>query len=225
AIAVSRRPTRSLSVRVSAWRISSTRKPYFGAERASATDPSRASTTITNGALLGVGFNQLTFNAPAFGVPTTTLSQGLQYNRALLTDASLNPGLFPANPNVLGSPNFYMDPNAGRPPRIFQWSFGLQREVLHGLTLEADYVGNRGVWENSSGLLGGLNTPNPAIFAKYGIDPTTSTVQATLTATMSSTLGKASGVPLRDSTFPTSSTVLQALRPYPQVSGGISVNN
>src|SRR5262249_20159343 len=76
---------------------------------------------------------------------------------------------------------------------------------------------------NATSLLGGLNTPTPATFAAYGIDPTTAAGQATLSATMGSTLGKASGVPLPYPTFPTSSTVLQALRPFPQVNGNITV--
>jgi hypothetical protein len=182
---------------------------------------------ITNAAITGVGFNQITFNNPggAFGVPAATLQGGLQYNPALLTSASLNPGIFPASPNVLGSPNFYIDPNAARPPRILSWSMGLQREVARGFTVEANYVGNRGAWENATSLLGGLNTPNPSVFAKYGIDPTTSAGQATLMATMGSTAGKASGVPLPYPTFPTTSTVLQALRPFPQVSGSVSVDD
>jgi hypothetical protein len=180
---------------------------------------------ITNSAILGVGFNNLVFNSPAFGVPAATMRQGLQYDRSALTDASLNPGLFPVSPSVLGSPNFYMDPNAGRPPRILQWSIGVQRELLHGLTLEANYVANRGVWENATSLLGGLNTPNPAVFAQYGIDPTTAAGRSTLSARMDSALGKASGVPVPYPTFPLSSTVLQALRPFPQVNGSISVRN
>jgi len=90
--------------------------------------------------------------------------------------------------------------------------------------VEANYVGNRGAWENNSGLLGGLNTPNPATFAKYGIDPTTATGQGILTSTLGSAGGKASGVPLPYPTFPTTSTVLQALRPFPQVNGSVSVN-
>jgi hypothetical protein len=181
---------------------------------------------ITNAALLGVGFNQLTFNNPggAFGVPSATLAKGLVYDRSLLTTASLNPGLFPASPTVLGNPNFYTDPNAGRPARILQWSVGLQREVMRDLIVEANYVGNRGAWENNSAPLGGLNVPNPATFAKYGIDPTAAAGQATLTSTLGSTLGKASGVPLPYPTFPTTATVLQALRPYPQVNGAVSVN-
>src|SRR6202042_3081763 len=87
------------------------------------------------------------------------------------------------------------------------------------LVVEANFVGNRGAWESGgivSNLLGGLNTPNPAIFAKYGIDPTTAAGQAILPSTMGSTLGKASGVPLPYPTFPLTQTVLQALRPYPQ---------
>ncbi len=84
--------------------------------------------------------------------------------------------------------------------------------------MEANFVGNRGAWEANSSLLGGLNTPNPAIFAKYGIDPTTAAGQATLTSTMGSALGKASGVPLPYPTFPLTQTVLQALRPFPQAS-------
>jgi hypothetical protein len=180
---------------------------------------------ITNAALLGVGFNQLTFNNPggAFGVPAATLSGGLHYDPSLLTTASLNPGLFPASPTVLGNPNFYIDPNAGRPARILQWSAGVQREVLRDIVVEANYVANRGVWENATSLLGGLNVPNPAVFAKYGIDPTTAAGQATLSATLGSAIGKASGVPLPYPTFPTTATVLQALRPFPQVNGNITV--
>src|SRR5665213_3902792 len=81
---------------------------------------------------------------------------------------------------VLGNPNFYQDPNSGRPARILSWSIGVQREVLRDLVVEANYVGNRGAWENNGASLGGLNTPNPTVFSKYGIDPTTTAGQQTL---------------------------------------------
>jgi len=171
---------------------------------------------ITNAALLGVGYNLLNFPSPSFGVPATNLSQGLVYNPAQLTTASLGAGLYS---NAAGTPSaapFYIDPNAGRAARILQWSFGLQRQVSRDFVVEANFVGNRGAWINSSSLLGGLNTPNPLSFAKYGIDPTTAAGQATLAATIGSTLGKASGVPLPYPTFPLTQTVLQALRPFPQ---------
>jgi len=124
---------------------------------------------------------------------------------------------------VLGNPNFYQDPNSGRPARILSWSIGVQREVLRDLVVEANYVGNRGAWENNGASLGGLNTPNPTVFSKYGIDPTTTAGQQTLSATLGSTAGKASGVPLPYPTFPTTATVFQALRPYPQVNGTVTV--
>ncbi|MBV9507509.1 MAG: TonB-dependent receptor [Acidobacteriia bacterium] len=47
---------------------------------------------------------------------------------------------------IPSSPFIYIDPNAGRPPRILQWSIGLQRQVANNLVVEASYVGNRGVW-------------------------------------------------------------------------------
>jgi hypothetical protein len=173
---------------------------------------------ITNAALLGVGFNLLNFPSPAFGVPATTLSQGLQYNPAQLTTASLGPGLFSAASGAPSSAPFFIDPNAGRAARILQWSMGFQRQVQRDFVVEANFVGNRGAWLNSSSLLGGLNTPNPATFAQYGINPMTAAGQATLAATIGSALGKASGVPLPYPTFPLSQTVEQALRPFPQVS-------
>src|SRR6266699_3261098 len=46
-------------------------------------------------------------------------------------------------------PFFHVDRHAGRPPRIFQWSIGLQREITQNLVIEAAYVGNRGAWWNA----------------------------------------------------------------------------
>ncbi len=178
----------------------------------------------------GVGVNQLAFYPPGgtFGLPGATLKGGLQYPASALTANTLNPGSFPAVPGTVGTTPIWEDPNAGRPARVLMWSFGLQREVMRGLVVDASYVGNRGVWENGPGgngpsyLDGGLNTPNPAIFAKYGIDPTTSAGQATLASPLGSALGKASGVPLPYPSFPLTAPVLQALRPYPQLSGTVT---
>lgn len=81
------------------------------------------------------------------------------------------------------SPFISIDRNAGRPPRILQWSIGMQREIGRDLVVEAAYIGNRGVWWTApelatvnynaltpAGLLattaygshGGLNISNPA---------------------------------------------------------------
>jgi hypothetical protein len=122
---------------------------------------------ITNGALLGVGFNQVAFTSPSFGTPGAIVKNGLQYDHSQLYVASLNPGLVPYA-GQLNSPNYYLDRNAGRPPRIGQWSVGVQREVTRDLMVEASYVGNRGAWISqpsgifASNTLINLNAINPA---------------------------------------------------------------
>src|SRR2546428_10193108 len=39
-----------------------------------------------------------------------------------------------------------IDRHAGRLPRIFQWSIGVQREITPDLLVDVAYVGNRGAW-------------------------------------------------------------------------------
>src|SRR5262249_56446140 len=67
--------------------------------------------------------------------------------------------------------------NAGRLPRMFQWSIGFQRELSSNLVAEASYVGNRGAWWVSP-LLSGLNynalTPE-GLKSQYGLDVTNRT--------------------------------------------------
>jgi hypothetical protein len=194
------------------------------------------SSYITNGALQGVGFNSISFNNSAnggFGFPAVNLGTGLIYDHSALTDATLDPGLITplseadilagrTQATSLGAANrfFYLDPHA-RPPRILSWSLGVQREVLKNLTIESSWVANVGVWEQSN-TLNAFNQPRPEVFAAYGIDPHSQAGINTLNASMSSDLGRASGVPLPYPSFPTSSTVLQALRPFPQVNGNFS---
>jgi hypothetical protein len=48
-------------------------------------------------------------------------------------------GLPPSSP-------FSMYHPGSRPGRIFQWSVGMQHEVIRNLVIEASYVGNRGAW-------------------------------------------------------------------------------
>ena len=85
------------------------------------------------------------------------------------------PGQFPqAGYATTQAPTTWYDQNAGRPARQMQWSIGLQREISHDLAIEANYVGNRGVWWNAPGLIdvnaltpqriaaAGLNINNPA---------------------------------------------------------------
>ncbi|MBV9769854.1 MAG: hypothetical protein JOZ32_09805, partial [Bryobacterales bacterium] len=84
-------------------------------------------------------------------------------------------------PNTPGTTDPYVpDQNENRPPRINQFSFGIQQEITRNFIAEASYVGNRAVWL-PSGPLGsvagtGLNsTGNAQIseqrYAQFGLYP------------------------------------------------------
>jgi opacity protein-like surface antigen len=82
------------------------------------------------------------FGPPEVGTAPFTLAGGMPYQ---ITFPNFDPGQQPL-PGTIGNPTNMVDRNAGRPPRIWQWSVGLQREISRNLVVEASYVGNRGVW-------------------------------------------------------------------------------
>jgi hypothetical protein len=182
---------------------------------------------ITNATQLGVGFNSQTFIAPSFGQPGATLSGGLHYNLASLYQASLNPGIIPSM-GQLNAGIYYLDPNAGRPSRINQWSLGIQRQITKDLALEAAYVGNRGVWESQSGgifaqnTLISLNALNPARLAALGIDPSTTAGQQLLLSNFASGTPQSRGFNPPYDGYPQGTTLAQFLRPYPQFAANIA---
>jgi len=143
-----------------------------------------------------------------------------------------DPGLFPAVGTTAQSPAA-LDSNAGRPARQNQYSFGIQREITRNLVLEASYVGNRGVWWGGEGGLGGgggplgyLNQVSPDTYAKYGLFPYTNATDNGLISqqiSLPSVTNKV-GVLTPYPGFPTSSSVTQALRPYPQFSA-LTISN
>ncbi len=131
----------------------------------------------------------------------------------------------PAAPGVIppSSPFVSIAPNAGRLPRIWQWSLGFQRELTPNLVAEASYVGNRGVWWVGP-LLAGLNynalTPE-GLKSQYGID-VTNRADTTLLNTQINSPNVIARFPYLANPnnvypgFPATQTLLQALRPYPQ---------
>jgi hypothetical protein len=140
-------------------------------------------------------------------------------------------------PPVLQWPNYYagqapflpqstfmngFDRHAGYPPRQTMWSIGIQRELSRNFSLEASYVGNRGVWWNSDGALSDPNAVTPAILAAHNFDPTLANL--TDDALLTQPLG--SLTPTQLAQFKLSppyagfvGTVSQSLRPYPQFGG------
>ena len=106
-----------------------------------------------------VAFNQI--NAPGYGVPATTLEIGNPYangntlGNPTLSFPNTNPDQYPirtvcpftANTTCYApsTPFLTFDKDA-RPPRVFTWSAGIQRELNRNIVIEASFVGNRGMW-------------------------------------------------------------------------------
>lgn len=154
------------------------------------------------------------FNNPQFGQPFMQLQDGITVSPSQYAWPNYDPGQFPKGTS-LTSPNVFYDQNAGRPARQYQWSAGLQREISKDLVVEASYVGNRGVWWNSPGLIN-INAVTPQILANYGLDINNSADLKLLTSILSSANAGRFQNKVPYSGFPTSSTVAQSLRPFPQ---------
>lgn len=128
---------------------------------------------------------------------------------------NLDPGQWPFANAPWPSPPA-IDHNAGRPPRIIQWSFGVQREISRNLAIEAAYVGNRGVWWEAKDLIN-VNALTPERIAKAGLDINNAADRTLLSSRLDSSVAAQRGFnkpPYPG--FPMSSTVAQALRPFPQ---------
>ncbi len=86
-----------------------------------------------------------------------------------------DPNRYPTLGTTTGAP-FMPDGNQLRPPRVAQWSIGVQREITRNLIAEASYVANRGVWEQGAAFGGsgplGFESQIPASrYAQYGLYP------------------------------------------------------
>jgi hypothetical protein len=120
------------------------------------------------------------------------------------------------------SPFISIDRHAGRPPRILQWSLGLQRELSRNLLVEAAYVGNRGVWWSAPTLQSqNYNALTIDELKGYGLDINNPTDRALLLTPISSPQVTSRFPNLKDPNnvypgFPATQPLNQALRPYPQ---------
>jgi len=161
------------------------------------------------------GFGQSIFQLQN-GIPSTIQAQWPVY--------AANVG--EPNNSVIAAPAL-VDPQAGRPGRIFQYSLSLQREITKNLVVEASYVGNRSVWLPAAALTS-FNDLSVADLAKYGFNVGNTADRAllitqvgNLTAAQKATLA-AKGWSLPWAAFPTNQTVRQSIRPYPQFNTSIN---
>jgi hypothetical protein len=145
----------------------------------------------------------------------------MRYNAGELYASSFDPGLRP-RPGQIDSPPGLVDANAGRPPRIAQWSIGLQREITRDLVVEASYVGNRGAWFEANSLVD-LNALTPQRLGAYGLNIANAADRQLLIARLDSPLAASRG--FNRAPYPgysMANTVAQSLRPFPQF-GGLAV--
>jgi len=167
----------------------------------------------------GTGYDTISFTARAGGAALPNgLAGGLPVNTALFASTLHQAGALPtANPitgiSNLNAPTVY-DPGLGRPPRVSQFNIALQRELIHGMTLEAAYVGNRGAW--LQGAIYPINSVTPAILAAHGLNLSSSTDRTLLNSQIGSAAAKGAGYSLPFSSFPTTTSLTNALRPFPQ---------
>ncbi len=177
-----------------------------------------------------MGFNSVSIPSPGNGVAAGIVSEPLVLDQNLLWGASYNAGLNVTPGGAVQGAPALVDPNGGRPSRVNQWNISLQREVLKDLVVEGAYVGNRGVWlspgtsqsfSNSSvGNLINYNAISPEVLQKRGLgDLTNATTRSLLSSTITSAAAVAAGFQKPYANFPSTGTVLQSLRPFPQFSG------
>ncbi len=166
-----------------------------------------------------------TFNALGYGIPPAT---GAFENNPFpsVTWPNFNPGKLPILTDGLlppSSPNTIFNSSA-RPPRTWQWSIGLQRQLLNDLVVEASYVGNRGVWWSAEGLDPyQCNCLNNTILAAHGLSMSNPADLALLTDLIGSPQAVQAGFGPAYPGMPLTETVAQQLRPVPQwASGGPS---
>lgn len=153
------------------------------------------------------------YTAPTYGSPAYTLASGVPYK---LVWPNLDPGQVPL-PGTFASPAQQIDPHAGRPPRIIQWSVGLQREIARNFVAEATYVGNRGAYWNSAYIIC-PNCIDQGILNHYGLSLNNPADLTLLGSTINSSIAAQRGFGLPYSGFPATASVAQALRPFPQFS-------
>src|SRR5262249_12847607 len=142
--------TRSPSRRAWGWRTKSTRKPCSASDSASSTTAPKPTTWRLPGSPDRAARKPRPLSeAPSPRSPPPPPPRSPPPPPAPANPPPTYPPSLP--PPAPAAPLF--DQNAGRPPRQYQWSMGIQREIMKDLAVEAAYVGNRGIWWNAPGLL------------------------------------------------------------------------
>jgi hypothetical protein len=124
-------------------------------------------TTGVSGTNAPAGINSFVNIEGAGAVPTPTWP--LTLNSTYCGVNCVNPSsVYPNFGTTTGSPQL-SDSNQNRPPRVNQYSFGIQREVTRDFIIDASFVGNHAAWlPGGLGFLSELSAPD---YARYGVFP------------------------------------------------------
>ena len=148
------------------------------------------------------------------GSPIMTLRNGITVPPPPFPN--FDPGQYPqAGYAGKQSPLVWYDRNAGRPARQVQWSVGIQREIFQNLAVDVSYIGNRGVWWNSPGLID-VNANTAQRLASFGLDINSAADRTLLGQQIGSAAVAARGFKLPYAGYTPTVSLAQALRPFPQ---------
>jgi hypothetical protein len=171
----------------------------------------------------GLGINSVS-NSTGYGFAVSQFQNGIKYDPAVLSKVTLDPGVAPAPGSLSPAPGWaaqYRDRNGGRPARMNQWNIALQRQLTGKISLEAAYVGNRGVWEEARNLIS-INAISPARLQALGLDLTNAATRALLTSSISSATAANAGFKAPYAGFSPTASVAQSLRPFPEYNDALS---
>ncbi|MEO8735482.1 MAG: hypothetical protein ABI380_02985, partial [Edaphobacter sp.] len=166
---------------------------------------------------LGFGWNTVNQSAPGFGLPAGQLSSGIPYTHDELYGTNFDPGIRPNTGQLNGLPS-YNYPNNGHPPRTLQTNVGMQRALTQDMTLDASYVSVRGAWFEANGLVN-LDQLTQQRLGKFGLSLSNPADLALLARSITDPSVVARGFSRPYASFPSGSSLAQALRPYPQFNG------
>ena len=97
----------------------------------------------------------------------------------------------------------------------------MQREIFRNLSLEAAYVGNRGVWLEANNLAQ-MNVSSTDRLKSFGLDLNNAADRTLLTSNLSTAAVIARGFTVPYAGYPTNRTLAQSLRPYPQFTSSLT---
>jgi Carboxypeptidase regulatory-like domain len=185
---------------------------------------------LNNKTVLQGGFSMNYLDGGAYEYGTSKVA--VNYGNLLLGSFNRNstgstvPGFGSWDTNVLPSPsavpfspslgigqqiNAFNPATDGIAPYDIVWNIGVQRELPYQMFLSAAYTGNRA--NHLPSQLNPIDQLSPSYLNQYG-----SLLGQSITSPGAIAAGIASPFPGFTSTFGSSATVLQALRPYPQYS-------